>query len=55
MNPSWLAFLQSQHAIINNGRTLNFGNADAELKHTKDGTITVDLSQLGRKLFCKDS
>ena len=47
MNPSWLAFLQSQHAIINNGRTLNFGNAAAELKHTKDGTITVDLSHLG--------
>lgn len=47
MNPSWLAFLQSQQAIIKNDRTLNFGNAEAEFKHTKDGTVTVDLSHLG--------
>lgn len=47
MNPSWLVFLKSQHAIIKNGRTLNFGNAAAELKHTKNKTVTVDLSHLG--------
>ena len=47
MNPSWQAFLQSQQAVIENGRTLHFGNAAAELNHTKDGTVIVDLSHLG--------
>lgn len=47
MNPSWQAFLQSRQAVIKDGRTLHFGNAAAELNHTKDGTVIVDLSHLG--------
>jgi tRNA-modifying protein YgfZ len=47
MNPTWLTFLQNQQAVIKNDRVLHYGNATAELRHTKNGTVIADLSHFG--------
>ena len=46
MNSDWQAYLQSQHALIEDGRVAHFGNAAAELISTRTATATVlsDLS-----------
>jgi folate-binding protein YgfZ len=47
MNPTWLNFLQNQRAVIENDHVLNYGDTTVELKHTKNGTVIVDLSHFG--------
>ncbi|MDP1558940.1 MAG: folate-binding protein [Nitrosomonas sp.] len=47
MNPTWQSFLQSRHAVIENGCITHFGNITTELKNAQLNTIIVDLSHLG--------
>ncbi len=44
MNSDWKAYLESQHALIEDGRVVHFGNAATELANTRAGTILSDLS-----------
>ncbi|WON74280.1 folate-binding protein [Nitrosospira sp. Is2] len=44
MNPDWQAYLQSQHALIENGRVAHFSDAAAELSTTQSATVVTDLS-----------
>src|SRR5688572_15472417 len=42
--PSWLEFLASRGAILQDGRVASFGSAPAELAAARDATILSDLS-----------
>jgi tRNA-modifying protein YgfZ len=44
MNPEWQAYLQSQHALIEDGRVAHFGDPAAELAATQSATVVSDLS-----------
>ncbi len=41
---SWLEFLQSRGALLNDGRVGSFGDAKAEVVAARDATIVADLS-----------
>ncbi len=47
MNPTWQTFLLNQQAVIADDRVLYYGDTTAELKHTKNDTVIVDLSHYG--------
>ena len=51
MNPTWQSFLQNHNAVIDSviesGRVAHYGDAAAELKTTRSGTVLADLSHLG--------
>ena len=47
MNPDWQTFLQRQHAHLQEGVVLHFGNAQDELAAAQNGTVLCDLSQFG--------
>ena len=47
MNSDWQNFLQRQHALLQDGMVLNFGDAQSELSAVKNGTVLSDLSQFG--------
>ena len=47
MNPTWQTFLQNRNAAIEDGRVTHYGDAAAELKTTRSGTVLADLSHLG--------
>ena len=47
MNPDWLAFLQRQHAHLQDGVVLHLGDAQDELIAAQSGTVLCDLSQFG--------
>lgn len=47
MNPTWQSFLQNHHAVIENDGVAHYGDAAAELKNTRSGTVLADLSHLG--------
>jgi len=47
MNSDWQTFLQRQHAHLQDGVVLHFGNAQDELTATQNGTVLCDLSQFG--------
>ncbi len=46
MNPTWLDFLQSQGAVIEQGQIRHFGDAPAEHRATAEATALVELSTL---------
>lgn len=47
MQENWRNFLQTQHALIENGQVVHFGDPASELEHAQAGTILVDLSHYG--------
>ena len=47
MNPDWQNFLQRQHAHLQDGVAVHFGDAQGELAATQNGTTVCDLSQFG--------
>lgn len=47
MNPDWQNFLQRQHAHLQDGVVLDFGDVQGELASTKNATVLCDLSQFG--------
>ena len=47
MNPDWQTFLQRQHAHLQEGAVLHFGNPQEELAATQNHTVLCDLSQFG--------
>jgi folate-binding protein YgfZ len=44
MNSDWQAHLQSEHALIQDGRVAHFGDSAAELAATQSATVVSDLS-----------
>jgi folate-binding protein YgfZ len=44
MNSDWQAHLQSEHALIQDGRVAHFGDPAAELAATQTATVVSDLS-----------
>jgi len=56
MNPDWQNLLQRQHASMQDGVVLHFGDAQAELMATQHGTVLCDLSQFGIiKIYGEDA
>jgi hypothetical protein len=47
MNLDWQTFLERQHALIQDGVLINFGDAQEELLATQESTVLCDLSQFG--------
>jgi len=47
MNLDWQTFLERQHAVIQEGVAMNFGDAQDELLATQRSTVLCDLSQFG--------
>lgn len=47
MNSAWETYLQSCHAVIQDGRVVHYGNAAAELASVRCSTVIVDLSHFG--------
>jgi folate-binding protein YgfZ len=47
MNLDWQTFLERQHALIQEGVSMNFGDAQDELLATQKGMVLCDLSQFG--------
>ena len=45
MNPDWQDFLQQQHAHIEDGVVMDFGDAPAELAATQSATVLCDMGQ----------
>ncbi len=44
MNSTWQAYLQARNAVFQDDCVTRYGNAAAELKCTRSGTVLVDLS-----------
>ena len=44
MNSDWQAHLQSEHALIQDGRVVDFGDPAAEVAATQSATVVSDLS-----------
>jgi folate-binding protein YgfZ len=47
MDSDWQAHLQSEHALIQDGRVIHFGDPAAELAATQSATVVSDLSHFG--------
>jgi len=47
MNLTWQAYLQHHNAVIYDGCVIHYGDAAAELKRTRSGTVLADLSYFG--------
>ena len=47
MNLDWQVFLERQHAQLEEGVAMHFGNLQDELLATQNNTVLCDLSQLG--------
>lgn len=47
MNLTWQAYLQHHNAVIHDGCVIHYGDAAAELKCTRSGTVLTDLSHSG--------
>jgi folate-binding protein YgfZ len=47
MNSDWQVYLESQHALIENGRIAHFGDGAAELEAARSATVVSDLSHFG--------
>jgi len=47
MNSTWQAYLQARDAVIQDGCVTHYGDAAAELKCTRSGTVLADLSHFG--------
>lgn len=46
MNQTWLAFLRTQGAVIEDGQVRHFGDAAAERKAAAEDTVLIELSML---------
>ena len=51
MIDSWISFLETQGARLENGTVQHYGDADAERTAAVNGTVVADLSQLGVLAF----
>ncbi len=54
MNSTWQGYLQARNAIIQDGCISHYGDAAAELKSARSGTLLADLSHFGLIHFSGD-